>query len=435
MFMQLRKTDDKSVLEKALSHFDGFHVGASLLSSLGVFVQDVGKPFFIDPMTYRFILPPEHIIDREKGTVPRWMRYLAKTYSPILEHSLGKKTLTANDLNATRGGIQELTCNTLEYERTRFDTSEPALINKYFDKYDAFEEIGDSIAHNIQGTRPSFVIPPFFLVEEVGDPWYRLNLICSRIAAEQKKPEELLYGVLFLRKEILLNSECVDIVRDYADRRLAGIALWVNGLSEESANTEILSNLIRLIDGFRSIGKVVLKLNGSYLSILMNHNGLSGFSCSLSYRSDRDVNVSKWIIPGPPKAKFYIPGLHQAYSLDETEHVLRMFPFLKCSCRVCRDSYGNDLDIFQLEMKKVGYCQNHFLNARKAELDGFAQRGISGAIEDINEVLYCLKKKNAKGARHLTKWLNLMKAVQSVGTGIELPAKVNELESASIRHG
>src|SRR5437868_369191 len=97
MFLQPRLKDRK-ILLNALGHFDGFHVGASSPASEINFVQDVGKPFFVDPMAYMFSLAPEHVISKDTGKVRASLLALAKRYSPIFESAVGKRAVTAKEI-------------------------------------------------------------------------------------------------------------------------------------------------------------------------------------------------------------------------------------------------------------------------------------------------------------------------------------------------
>ena len=431
MFLQPRLKDRK-ILLNALGHFDGFHVGASSPASEINFVQDVGKPFFVDPMAYMFSLAPEHVISKDTGKVRASLLALAKRYSPILESAVGKRAVTAKEILAASGSLEEFTHNVLEYQRTKFHTDDLVLFSQYYDKYDALDSAEEHVDHATQATAPCLLIPPFFFNEGPGDAWYRATLLCARMAIEHKKSDEQLYPTLFLAKELLIDSTAIDaIANDFSDTGFDGIILWINGMSEESASPEILAGLIRLVNALSAKGKPVVKLFGGFLSILMHQYGISAFSCNLSYRTSRDVLAYKWIAPAPPKARFYIPALHQAYELEEAFGVLTAFPSLACNCGLCRSAYGGNLDRFVSEMRKEGYCQNHFLNARKHELELVAKHGPAAALDSIDGTLRALKKKTAKGARHLMKWRELFAAAADVGAGPELLQRLRSSSSSS----
>lgn len=424
MFLQPR-VKDKKVILNALGYFDGFQIGASLPASQINFIQQVGKPFFVDPMAYMFTLAPDHVINKESGNVRPSLSALAGRYSPIFEAALGKRSVTAEEIMRAAGALEELTHNTLEYQRTKFQSNDLLLLNHYYDKYDALELDDDKSDHETQATAPCLIIPPYFFIKDISDPWYLATLLCARMATEHKKEGEQLYPALFIDKDLLIDFASLDqIANDFSEAGFDGIIVWVNGMSEESASPESMAGLLHLVAKLSSKGKPVMKLFGGALSIMMHSHGISAFSCTLSYKTSRDIFAYMWMPPGPPKVKFYIPKLHQSYDLEESFHIMNAFPFLRCTCGVCRSAYGSDLGRFVDQMKIEGYCQNHFLNARRQELNLISQRGLPGALEAIDETLRRLEKKTAKGARHLLKWREVLGAAAKVGTGTEVLAKL-----------
>lgn len=432
MFLQPR-SGDKDIVVNALGFFDGFHVGATTPASLVGFVQDVGKPFFVDPMAYMFALAPEQVRDGGTGKIRRSMSSLAEQYSPLLVQTVGKRRVTPEDLKRS-DLLEDLTCNVLESQRSKFRAKQMPLFEKYYDKYDALVAEGVGVEHVVQASTPSLLLTPSFLIQELDDPWYTTNLVCARMATEHKKVGEKLYASLFLSKDVIEQPGLsARILSDFSDRGFDGIAIWINNLSEESASVEALSNLLALTEGFHALGKPVIKLHGGFFSILMSEYGVSGFSCGLSFKSFRDILAYRWMAPAPPKPKFYIAGLHQSYPLDVAARIQTEFPFLRCDCAACKVAYGEDSDRFISGMERDGYCQNHFLNIRKREIESFRRTGLTGAIEEIDETIGKLRRKNATGVRHLTKWRNLMGGAQLVGVGAELLAQVKTLEGHSQR--
>lgn len=416
MFLQTR-LNDKRIVTNALSHFDGFQIPASVPASGVSYIRDIGKPFFIDPMAYMFTLPPAAVIDPKNNKVRPTLSALAKRYSDVIGRTVGKRMLLPNDILDQIQILEEITHNALDYQRTKLEAGDLNLINPHFDKYAALALEGDDVPHSTTALSPWVLIPPFFYSTDTDDPWYTATLRCARFAVEFKNVGEKLFPAIFLSPDMLDHSEAVDrIVADFTHSGFDGTFVWANNMDEESASPLRLANLVRLIDGLSARKRPVFKIYGGFFSILLHGKGLEGFSCSLNYRSSRDVMRYRWAAPKPAKPKFYVPKLHKAYGLEESEHILKMFPSLRCQCEVCVPAYGADLDSFKEKMKEPGYCQNHFLNARRSEVRS-AKDGSERMVEEIDETIRQLGRKNAVGVKHLTKWRDVLSTSVPFGLG------------------
>lgn len=402
MFLHPRP-DDKRVVVDALENFHGFQVGASTPTSMVSFVRDVGKPYFVDPMAYMFALPPEAVKDRKTGEIRRSLSMLAKRYGNLLDQTLGKRVLSAADLLDQVDVLDEITRNALEYQRSKMAVGDMNLFNPYFAKYAQIAAAGEDVPHSSTATSPWVLIPPFFQFENVEDPWYTATLRCAKLAAKHRQPGEKIYPTLFVTPQLLDRPKQIgDILSDIDEQDFDGIFIWVNGMEEETSVLPRLQTLASFIAKTAEM-KPVFKLYGGYFSALLHSKGLSGFSCSLNHKTARNVGNYKWIAPPVPKPKFYIPRLHRAYKLEEAAQVLKMFPFLRCDCALCKQSYGENLDIFTQRMTTPGYTDRHFLNARKRELLQI-QNNPQDALEELDDTIGHISKNGLHGIRHLAKW-------------------------------
>lgn len=410
MFLQPR-TKDKRVVTEALGHFDGFQVSATVPASTLSYVRDIGKPFFIDPMAYMFVLPPDAIIDPKTQKVRTGVSALASRYGSILTKSVGKRPLSVKELLEQEDAIEEITRNALDYEREKLEAGDINLFNPYLDKYAQLALDEDEVPHTPTAITPWALIPPYFHFSDVQDEWYRASHGCARAAAQFKRDTELVFPTIFMSRDLLDHAEAIDaIIADYDDSDYDGYFIWVNDFSEEGASALRLANLMRLVQGLSATGRPVFKFHGGFFSILMQGFGLEGFSCSLSGRTDRNIFAYKWAAPKTPiLPKFYVPGLHRVYPLDEAAQLMKMFPFLRCNCAACEQSYGGNLDRFHDRMKETGRCERHFLNARRQELRA-AQAGTAHLAAQLTETIAQFAKGNSPGARHLIKWRDLIAA-------------------------
>lgn len=410
MFLQPR-TKDKRVVTEALGHFDGFQVSATVPASTLTYVRDIGKPFFIDPMAYMFVLPPDAIIDPKTRKVRTGVSALATRYGSIFTRSVGKRPLSVKELLDQEEEIEEITRNALDYERKKLEAGDINLFNPYLDKYAQLALDEDEVPHMPTAITPWTLIPPYFHFSDVQDGWYKASLRCARAAAQFKRDAELVFPTIFMSRDLLDHAEAIDaIIADYDDSDYDGYFIWINDFSEEAASALRLANLMRLVQGLRATGRPVFKFHGGFFSILLQGLGLEGFSCSLSGRTDRDIFAYRWAAPKTPiLPKFYVPGLHRVYPLDEAAQLMKMFPFLRCRCAACEQSYGGNLDIFHDRMKETGRCERHFLNVRRQELRA-AQIGTAHMVAQLTDTIAQFTTGNAPGARHLVKWRDLIAA-------------------------
>jgi len=419
MFLHPRPNDKKVVLN-ALDDFDGFQIGASVPASMMSFVRDVGRPFFVDPMLYMFTLPPAAVKNDKTGEIRASLSSLARRYGSLLSDNLGKQILTAADFTQKLDVLHEITQNVLEYQRTKLETGEAPLFNPYYNKYADLEKAGKKVAHTTSATTPWVLMPPFFYFDNTDDPWYTTTLACARLANRYIQSGEKLFPVIFTGRNLLEDPEAIKrVITDFSDNSFKGIFIWLNAVDEESAPIERLAGLAQLVAGLRAQGKVVFKLYGGYFSSTLHHCGLEGFSCSLNYRTSRNVFLYKWGAPAMPKPKFYIPRLHRVYPLEEADQLLRMFPFLRCKCGLCSETYGENPNEFITAMKKPSHCELHFLNSRRHELQT-VQAGLPAVLEEFDDTLSQMKK-DATGVRHLSRWRTMLRDIIPQNTTIEQP--------------
>ena len=412
MFLQPR-SKDKRIVAEALGHYDGFQVSATVPAATLSHIRDIGKPFFVDPMAYMFALPPDATIDPKTQKVRSGVSVLANRYGSLLKTIAGKRALSAGDFLKYRDAIDEVTDNALAYAREKLGAGDINLFNPYLDKYAQLAMDGDDIPHSSTAITPWALIPPYFHFSDIDSDWYRVSLACARAAVRHKRDREALFPTIFMSPDILDFKGNIDqILLDFDEPSFDGYFIWINDFSEEGASPERLANLIRLVSGLKALGKRVFKFHGGFFSILIHDLGLDGFSCGLGGRTDRNVFSYKWVAPKKPiLPKFYVPSLHRVYPLEEAAQLMKMFPFLRCQCAACSESYGNNLDAFTNQMKEPGYCERHFLNVRKQEVVA-ALAGTSAMVEQLSETISQFTRKNAPGTRHLTKWRELLASPQ-----------------------
>ena len=411
MFIQPRSHERQIVLD-ALHYYDGFQIGATMPASMVDFVRNVGKPFIVEPMAYMFELSPAHVISEKTKKVRGSLASLARRYGSLLADAVGRRVIAAEELLDQGDCLDTLVRNALDYQRSKFDAAERNLFNRYYDKYAVIEKEGHPVPHVASAVTPENVIAPFFLFRSLEDPWYQASLRCAHMAVRHRETGELLFAGIFGSPGLLRDEAAVTrVCRDYSEVQADGYFLWINRLPEEALSQRQLLNLTRLIVGLSRGKYPVIKLYGGYLSVLLNDWGLSGFTCNLSYKTHRDILSYGWSPPGKPKKRFYIPALHRAYPIDEATHLLSIHEFLRCDCRVCHETYRNNMGRFEKEMSRQGMSEKHFLNCRRAEISDASSLGIGGSLKAMQKTLGGLESSNGDGD-HIRSWCQSLTALQ-----------------------
>lgn len=400
MFLQAGKTD-KNIFLDGLGFFDGFQVLATVPTTMLNFVRDVGKPFFVDPMSYIFPLPTKQLMDKEEAKIRPAVIRLATTYSDLIASTLSQRSITSQDILSQLSTLEEIVEKCLQYQRTKFGTAQPNLFNANYDKYDLLAGEGFDVPHANCSLDPFTLIPPYFHFQDVGDPWYTATLRCARIAKKFVRSGESLSPVLLLSKRCLNPIALAQILKDFGNTDADGFILWINGMVEEDARPTDIVNLISLVSGLSQKGRKVYKLYGGFLSVLLNDYGLTGFSTSVTTKTAHSVR-SYGGYGKAPKPKFYIQKLHRSYPLEEAAHIIGAHRFLACTCLICKQAYGSNLDRIA-SMATPGYCESHFLNVRRDEIDAIHSRGAQPLFDEMEDTLRRLGS-DASEALHLAHW-------------------------------
>ncbi|MBI4396894.1 MAG: hypothetical protein HY548_07360 [Elusimicrobia bacterium] len=407
MFLSPRK-EDKRTIQDMLENFDGFHVGATTPAHMVNFVREVGRPFYVDPMAYLFTLPADQLISRQGGTRVSVTR-LAERYGSLLAETVGKRTITSDDLLGQMRVLDDMTCNALDYQRQKMLAGDlnRNLINRFHEKYHAIEAHNGRIHYVANAVTPIILIPPYFYFRDLTDPWFVATRRCAQMAQRYKQAGEKICPVLFMDKALLRAPRVTDqIIESLENDGSDGILIWVNDFLEEKESLDHLANLRRLVAGLGREDRPVFKLYGGFYSCLLHEHGLRGFTCDLSGKTSRNIFAFGSSIPKPAQPKFYIPRLHRAFKLDEAEFVLKEFPFLRCRCRLCHEAYANNMEIFAPRMRRPGFCETHFLNVRRAELHEVGQHGIEPLIDRMAQTVQEIEANNPLDldVGHLVKW-------------------------------
>jgi hypothetical protein len=408
---------EKVYLDRAAPWFDETLLNANLVeataSATALFLFQLGKYYFIDPVTYAFALDPLYIQSRDTDGQLRFKRTfkkLAFRYGLIDQEDAPVPRLGPDDLSDP-ARLRDFCQRVLTYQATR---CEEAL------QQDA-EFLQETAA-----VRPVRLLAPYFYSAHDPD-WRRLNghLIEQACDLAGQVP---VWGVICLDALVLDQYELVAEVADFYSRLpCSGLCLWLTNLDEPSATATQLNGLRRLVSQLVTAGKAdLINLYGGYFSALLRFDGLTGFSHGVGYGERRDI------VPvlggGLPPAKYYLPPIHEEIYIEE---LLRLaaafdsddFSTQICSCAICRGllrvSLEHLLEEYSRTVRKAlrgvyrdfpdpivyRYTRFHFLHNRHMELawlDGHDRAQAIGELRDASAHFTHLLTPNH--IRHLQTW-------------------------------
>jgi hypothetical protein len=403
------------VFLEMVGKYYGIAVSAHILSytptSVVQLLNDVQKPFFIDPMT--FVFTRDLAVISKNRKLKMSYKKLVAYYGPPFDGCINGDRITPTDFKDNLGNLDEsrmydVCRKVLDFQKNR------CSIDTSFPKYYQLLRKGRLLSP----ASPSFLVAPYFLAARHGDEWYKINLRLARISQTLKGDKEL-YAVIFISSDVLWDdSQISNIVNDYAG--FDGYLIWVDDLDEENVNSE-LSGLKMLISKLASFGKPVYSLYGGYLCDLLSKFGLTGYSSGICYGESRGVDTRG----GGAGNRYYIPFVHMKISED----LANLFfaesnrnAATMCTCGTCnaiRSSLPANVsskdysDKFFAQMDFLDY-RRHFVNMKSQEAHFLANSDgsqIAAALDsDINTATSIDSFKGEPrelSPRHLRNWRTL----------------------------
>ncbi|MHA1363291.1 MAG: hypothetical protein ACTSP1_12295 [Candidatus Freyarchaeota archaeon] len=412
---------DKQLLEENRQCYYGIVVGAHFAAcfpdNTSQFLKTIGKPFFIDPVTYVFAMNPDAI--QKKGNVKRSYKKLAKNYGRKIFEIAGKKPLNIKDFRSENKWntelFREIAQKTLEFQKTVLTpkTRGSKSILRYLKALDR------EIEEKAKG--PNFLVAPYFYIPSYEDPWYEISL---RLARESKEFKENypLFAVICISKEMLLNEAGFEKIKeDYAG--FDGYILWVSNFNEEDLDEEYLEGMVKLVKKLTELRKPVYNLYGGYFSVMLSKFGLSGVSSGICYGSNKRVETPSASGAGLPK-RYYVTLTHLKVPEADAREFFTEHPEKLCGCEVCSGIYRHKKN---LSMNDVIYffdritrkqTREHFMHARKEELEKVESASLQEIIKSLEKEIEKVRSLNLEmygfRYRQLEKWLKAMSHMRTL---------------------
>lgn len=349
-FYRLGPTKEKELFKRRRDTYAGVvfpaHIASYYHKFSSEFVGSLGKPYFIDPMTYIFANDPAHLKRfvkdkdtgrtkrdhagrKKKGDVKRsYSKLIYEEYQGVIQTVVDAgRPLAPNDLSAGT-----LLADFVKSVVT-FQTTKLAEIPEKYRKYAKYaERAGKPI--NADGNPPMCVVAPYFPTTTLHSRgWHATNL---RLIAETKKQVSGLpvFAVVLAEPQVL-SCGIKQIATDYTNAGADGFLLWPDGFSSDQdvAALKIVFSAVRTLS---SGGRTTILMYGDAFALALHFAGLAGFSCGICYGekkgSTQDTDVEGAIPP-----RYYIGRLKKKVVIETEARRIPIAEYddLVCECEIC----------------------------------------------------------------------------------------------------
>lgn len=348
--MRLGTHSEKKYFKEFKTYYDALIINANMVAhttnSMSTFLGcELSKPFIIDPQTYAF-QSYGHLLQQNKSknsvvTLKKSFMTLIENYGTLIQNIIceQKRSLKSSDfeLDTSDSILRDFCSNVLKYQSETIlqETSTNSEYSEYINY-----EIEDS--KNTLELKPIFLIAPYFyMTENTYNNWIDININSINISKTIRNDEQV-YAQIVIDKDILLNDEIVkDLSNRYVNCSADGFMIWLDKFDEREVSGVYLKKFIDLINCLKETQKPIYQIYGSYFSIILTKNLLSGVCHGMEYGENRDVFP---VGGGIPVSKFYYPALHKRLLYRDALDVLMRMEYLKdaetyfsnvCKCKNC----------------------------------------------------------------------------------------------------
>lgn len=328
------------------------HTTSSMSSFLGC---ELSKDFLIDPQTYAF-QSYGNLLQTSKGKTPNanikksissMLTSYGEKIKKIIEEE--KRSISYNDFLGEEGEafLHELSDNVIDFQLNTIQNQ--SLENSEYGEYIQYELASNTQTVNL---KPFALIPPYFyMTENTVDNWILHNTNAIKYCKE-KFCDETIYAQIVINKEILLNTGIIDkIIKYYSSTNADGYFIWIDSFDEKNIGQTYLNNFIYFLKNLKNCNKPIYQIYGSYFSIMLTKDCLSGTCHGMEYGETREVFP---VGGGIPVSKFYMPDLHKRLLYRDALEFLLAKKYLVdkatyfsnvCDCKTCKQVINDNPEI------------------------------------------------------------------------------------------
>lgn len=374
LFYRLGPTKEKELFKRRRDTYDGVvipaHIASYYCAFCAEFVGSLGKPYFIDPITFIFANDPTQLKRfvkdkdtgrtkrdglgrKKKGDVKRsYSKLIEQDYQGIVKAAVdADRPLVPSDF-ADAAAMTEFVQKVIDFQKTRLE----AVPEKY-KKYEKYaKKAGATIS--MAGNPPMCLVAPYFPATR---DWHPINVKLVQIA--KKMADGLPVFAVVLADPQVLARNVKKIAADYQAAGVDGFLLWPDGFSTDQ-DSAALRVVFDAVTELRSGGKPVIMMYGDAFSLALHYAGLAGFSCGICY-GERKLSTQDMDVEGAIPPRYYIQRLKKKVVIETEARRIQLdkYPDLKCDCTICKRK-PDPATLDDTESRE------HFMLVRAAEVAG-----------------------------------------------------------------
>ncbi len=365
--MRLGTHGEKKYFKDFKNNYDAIIINANMIAhtvnSMSTFLGcELSKPFIIDPQTYAFqsythLLQQttKNIKDSSDAKLKKSFQSLIDKYGIFLKDVIvnQKRSIKSSDFigDENSHNLENLCKNVLDYQQNTITAETTA--NSEYSEYIQYE-LENCNGDNSLILKPEFLIAPYFyMTRNTYKSWLDINIASINKSKQIVQSETKVYAQIVMDKDILLDSEKIDeLCSKYKNSMADGFLIWLDKFDEKDVSDLYLCKFIEFLRNLKTIEKPIYQIYGSYFSIILTKNILSGVCHGMEYGENRDVYP---VGGGVPVSKFYYPVLHKRLLYRDALDVLLRMDFLKdkntyfsnvCSCQNCHEIINIPIEDF-----------------------------------------------------------------------------------------
>ncbi len=327
--------------------------------------------YAIDPRTPLF----QKGWDRQNVRPPH--KKMAKIMGGAFETRGLTSKLEPNDFS-DEADLRQITKNCLNFQMNFKEREEDVRkIKKYKDLLgiSALDDLGN----------PQFLIPPYFLFENVGDEWYEINTKCIQYATEMTLDAPIQPILHFAEWS---KAESWNLVLDTLEKsNIDAFWLYPDLYKEHEKDLISLNNYRAIVESSTSKGVKPYMLFGGYYAILMHYYGLCGFGNGIGYGEWRDSGYHRG---GAAMTRMYILKLHRYLDAPEAQNIINKdSEYFAEDTELLSECVSTGRRLTDLTLVE---CLDHFMECRYAEMEFVTKNPISAALKELEETCKHLEK-------------------------------------------
>lgn len=317
-------------------------------NSIGATIETNGKPFLIDPETYRYFFPKKYHYKQKK--IRAWLHEMAQIMPDEIKTSFGLRKAEPSNFDALQ---------IIDFCKANIE------IQTSLKKVD-----GSSLL-------PIAILCPYMLIGEdnfSGALQFHIQIIKTMLKVNTTGLPVI--ACLYLSNELLDRpSRLQRVAEALKEIECHSVAVWVDNFDETSADDDELESL-RDLYYLLSENKQVLSMYGGTAQIMMMYHGLTSVTHGVHYQIHKNGKNEG----GGPAHYFYIPNLRHRIRTIEASTIIERQGFSRpdylskvCNCPVCEKelSYAPGAAILSLEGNSGGQVEKltkHFSFCKNTEI-------------------------------------------------------------------